>query len=625
MQGERRIAVFFLAMLLAWAVFSCALAGSGDINGDGLFDEKDSETLREYLVGNIEEINSVVADIDQDGSVGLSGLVTLERYLLSGDRPGDGVVTSREIVYGTSVMGRDLTCTIIEPERVERTVLAVFAIHGFEDAYDHDGEALKALAERLISHFEAQDTMYGTRLMIVPCANPDGMIDGNSAEGFGRGNRYGININANFDASHKPERLGRNYTQQPFSAPESRGLRDLVNTWKPDVVVDVHGWNSYTYGDSELASIFREEMDKPHNANFDSKQHGAFTLWAHNQGAQALKVEITQGELENTNIVRCFERIVAHNYAEDSGSFTPDSRYADLKETSGYALKRENITTYIDMNGTEYGYISGTNDRCVIERIYDNGWMRVRYPIKEGEKIAYCRSDAFLDPDEAIDPLEAWNGRKYIPVYARSDKKWRIDSIAPDRTYYAIAETEDAYMVTYPAENNRGWRFGWCDRNQVVLAEQNHTITITTSAEEKPKQQYTGTLLAAGVQIDGGQAFDLPIYVQAEDMTALRLWIEYDDGALELIGAEDGGTMQGFTTGNEPGQSPYLILWTDSAAGETKLDGKLVTLHFRARPTSSEQETPLLVYAKTGDALTSGLDNIKITLAPYVPSENTDI
>ncbi len=614
---RKRISAVLAAILLILTL-TPALAGSGDVNGDGRFDEEDANDLANYLVNDDVEINTIIADLDTDGHVGLSDLMTIHRLLASGERPGDGKVKATTKVYGQSAMGRDLECTIIEPERYDRTVLAVFAMHGFEGFYDRDGQTLVDAANAIIEYFEAQDTMYGCRLIVVPCANPDGLEDGTSAKDFGHNNKRGINLNRDFDVAYESYPRGENHTPHPFSAPESCALRDLVLKYTPDVVLDFHGFDSYTIGDSELSVVFEEEMDRIHLINFNSKYHGNFAFWAREQGAMSLMVYMPDPDFSQQKLIRAMERIVAHNYPEKNGRYALDPVFAAFENLSCYALDFSNIKTYVDMNGAETGYISGQKDWTILEQIYDNRWARVRYPIKEGFKIGYAYFGAYVDDEMRIEPLEVPGGRaRNIPVYTRQRLNYQWDSIDRDATFYVVAETEEALQVIYPSKDT--WKMGWIRPNSIdrSTCKAYHYGPDGSDETAEEKRSYTATLFAAGVQIDGGQAFDLPVYVEAEAMASLRLWVEYDGEAIELYGVDDGGTMTGFVQGDNMEADPYKVMWVRSEGADEPLDGKLVTFHFRARPTTKQQETPLLVYAKSGDALTSNLERVKITLAPY--------
>ena len=130
--------LILFVLLVALTAFS--LAETGDVNGDGAVDARDSTALRDYLVGNPGRIHTSGADLNADNRVDLKDLVLLERLLdtLPEDDPPpvdpeEDDVTVRNIVYGQSESGRDLVCTVMEPKQYSRTILAIFAIHGYRE------------------------------------------------------------------------------------------------------------------------------------------------------------------------------------------------------------------------------------------------------------------------------------------------------------------------------------------------------------------------------------------------------------------------------------------------------------------------------------------------------------
>lgn len=54
----------------------------------------------------------------------------------------------------------------------------------------------------LLEHYFQSENLHGCRLLIIPCANPDGIAEGTINDGFGRCNAYGIDLNRDFDAEH---------------------------------------------------------------------------------------------------------------------------------------------------------------------------------------------------------------------------------------------------------------------------------------------------------------------------------------------------------------------------------------------------------------------------------------
>ncbi len=222
----------------------------------------------------------------------------------------------RSFVYGTSELGRSLTCYEICGERVERTVLLNFAIHGFEDEYDGDGQVLVDLARELVEHYSASEELYGCRLLIVPCANPDGLYEGHTNNGFGRCNANGVDLNRDFDANYRSYTSERYYTPYAFSAAESRALRDLCLEYKPEVVIDFHGWLNETIGDKALAELFRQEMGLPYLVGYtDSNCAGYFANWAHQNGALSLLVEFTaSNKIDRQALITAVNRLLSEEY-----------------------------------------------------------------------------------------------------------------------------------------------------------------------------------------------------------------------------------------------------------------------------------------------------------------------
>lgn len=163
-----------------------------------------------------------------------------------------------QFVYGQSELGRDLICHRIGKADAEKSMLIIFGVHGFEDAFDHDGEVLKAIAENLLSHYEENvEELRDFCLYIVPSANPDGLIEGTTNDGYGRCNAKGLDINRDFPFDWAKNTDTRNQTgQAPLATAEARAICDLVKTINPTYGMDVHGWKNASYGNGKMAKIF---------------------------------------------------------------------------------------------------------------------------------------------------------------------------------------------------------------------------------------------------------------------------------------------------------------------------------------------------------------------------------
>ncbi len=302
---------------------------AGDANTDSEVDLKDIVVIRRWLTGGWDiSIDKSNADVNRDEFVDLKDIVILRRYLSGGwgidleafepsvQEPEANKIKIEPFIYGTSERGRNLTCYSFTPPSFSRTVLLNFAIHGFEDDYDADAQVLVDAANELIAYYSKYEEFGDCRLLIVPCSNPDGLMDGITENGFGRCNASGIDLNRDFDANYSPNKTpGRNYTPYAFSAAESRALRDLCYEYKPDIVCDFHGWLNCTIGDSELAQVFRQEMNLPHQTAFTSTNaKGYFANWAHQQGSLGLLVEFKNTRFSTENLINAVNRLISGNY-----------------------------------------------------------------------------------------------------------------------------------------------------------------------------------------------------------------------------------------------------------------------------------------------------------------------
>ena len=181
-----------------------------------------------------------------------------------------------KIKYGYSVQGRPLEAYVIQnikTENYNKTLFMDFTVHGFEDEYYRDGQVLTEEANKLINYFVFHsDRLQNYRLVIIPCANPDGAIAGKnnyraSANAFGRCTANHIDINRDFYS---------------FNAVESRALRDCIKQMKPNVYLNMHGWLNETLGTASLNSLINRIQGFPVQKNVYAANEGYIIGWVHN-------------------------------------------------------------------------------------------------------------------------------------------------------------------------------------------------------------------------------------------------------------------------------------------------------------------------------------------------------
>lgn len=222
----------------------------------------------------------------------LSTFVLPEKSTPTEERPEPRSAVAYQII-GTSHLGAEIKSCTITPPNYNKTMLLTFAMHGYEGSWDKDGTALLQIAEDIIDEFarNPQD-LKQTRLIIIPCVNPDGLTVGQSSNGFGRCNAQGIDINRDFDYYWKYSSTSMYRTgATPFATPEAKVLRDVVLKEQPDIVIDFHGWLNCSFGDVALTHHFDQafgtKRQKPDT--FDNTYMSQFfTGWASQYARSAL-------------------------------------------------------------------------------------------------------------------------------------------------------------------------------------------------------------------------------------------------------------------------------------------------------------------------------------------------
>ncbi len=187
-------------------------------------------------------------------------------------------------ILGYSNWGMPIKGYAVNSDNYKNTVLLTFAMHGFEDAWPQDGKALVEIGTDVLLAFSRNpESLKGTRLIVIPCVNPDGTWYGRNSEGFGRCNASGTDINRDFDFHWTSCQEAKYRTgNTAFTTPEAQILKELVLKEKPDIIIDFHGWLNGTYGDEEIGDYFHRAFDlQDLTTSADhSHIHGSFAGWA---------------------------------------------------------------------------------------------------------------------------------------------------------------------------------------------------------------------------------------------------------------------------------------------------------------------------------------------------------
>ena len=299
----------------------------------------------------------------------------------------------KRVKYGTSGLGRPLYYYKIG--NGNKTLFANFAIHGFEDSWAHDGYQLTRIAHQLIEKFNNKNKtsgLNGWSVIIVPCANPDGVLDGWTNNGPGRAQiSQKIDLNRDFPTFFKPQYNSRNYTgPHPLGAPEAKDLATLVAKVSREnrnmVLLDTHGWLDMTIGDPQIGRPFINNLGLSRNSGYIPTGHGYFISYGHAEGAEVSLVELpdtkSAAQVDSRNYVG--KMYTSMNELMNGGTgFDYINKTGVLKNTN-----RLNIRSGPTTVGTILGHYNSNDSIHVVGEI--NGWYKVQ---KSGIGFAYVSAD----------------------------------------------------------------------------------------------------------------------------------------------------------------------------------------------------------------------------------------
>lgn len=219
--------------------------------------------------------------------------------------------SAEAITYGQSGAGRDLTAYRFGSGK--NVMVVGFALHGFEDNFNQDGGALVYTADLLMELLDENLSTvnnYGWTIYVLPCMNPDGLMDGTTCNGPGRctttyldsnGNLVtgkGVDLNRCFPTGWTQYTSARNFNgSAPLASLEARALARFIEDVQgsgSNLCIDVHGWMSQIItsngSDSSLYKTFKSAFSGNTYANCNNGK-GYFTAYAASLGYAACLFE----------------------------------------------------------------------------------------------------------------------------------------------------------------------------------------------------------------------------------------------------------------------------------------------------------------------------------------------
>ena len=180
----------------------------------------------------------------------------------------------RTIQYGTSGSG-SFPLTAYQIGDGKNVMVLTFALHGWEDNWDQDGEMLVYLADKLDFYLENNYDLVRDgdwTVYILRCMNPDGLYYGTTCNGPGRCTTTyynsagelktdrGIDMNRSFPYCFASFSGSRNFNgSAPLACAEARAIADFVTNAKGsgfNILIDTHGWYSQIITSSGYGTIY---------------------------------------------------------------------------------------------------------------------------------------------------------------------------------------------------------------------------------------------------------------------------------------------------------------------------------------------------------------------------------
>lgn len=164
------------------------------------------------------------------------------------------------IEYGTSYQGRTLEAYLINGNGSNsKTIFMECEVHGFEDGYAKDGKVLVNLGNDLVEYYAKNPENLGEyRMIVVPSANPDGVIEGVNNTRVSNGYCFGRCTANGYD-------MNRDFKSGSFKAQESKALSSLMSKYPMNIHLDFHGWENSVIGDQTIVNTFLSDCGLAYN------------------------------------------------------------------------------------------------------------------------------------------------------------------------------------------------------------------------------------------------------------------------------------------------------------------------------------------------------------------------
>ena len=328
----------------------------------------------------------------------------------------------------------------------KKTLFMDFAIHGFEDEYYRDGRVLVEEANSLIEYFANHTSqLKNYKLVIVPCANPDGTIAGINNQracntAFGRCTSKHIDMNRDWDS---------------FRAIETKKLKDFIVKTKPNFYLNMHGWLNETLGDSNLNTIINKELglEKQLNNNYPSNYSIG---WVHKN----LKIPATLVEYKSSSSVSTEKDIQMITAIINSNGKAPSLSAKKFPMPIEWKNGSTAEPVYKISNLTEKSDSIKAKASAKCYRKLGNSYIVVYNYGNDKHKTGFVKYSGGVKKA----PTESKtykNGSTSETVYADTAKKTKIGSLDAKESCQCLGEIDGMYLVCYKVNGTSNYKCGF--------------------------------------------------------------------------------------------------------------------------------------------------------------------
>lgn len=342
----------------------------------------------------------------------------------------------------------------LEKDRTKKykTIFIDFAVHGFEDEYYRDGQALVEEANSLIEYFSNNSTeLKNCKLIIVPCANPDGTLAGQNnkracSTAFGRCTANHIDMNRDW---------------VDFKAIETRALRDYIKKCNPNIYLNVHGWLNEVIGDSDLNKIISRNLGLSKSINNYPKQTGYSIDWVHkNLKIPASLVEYkSSSSISTQNDINLIKELISTNV---TNATTTNQSYSSTVvwkngSTSEKVYKTNDFTQKIDSlkaNSSAKCYGKAGSAYIVV------------YSFNSKHKAGFVKySGGVSNPPKRY--MDYRNKSSNTKVYSDTGKKTVVGTLDANENCKCLGKIDNMYLVVYSVSGSSKQKCGFVTYNGI--------------------------------------------------------------------------------------------------------------------------------------------------------------